>query len=307
MVPADPSAVPPVTPPIDHPLEAPLPPMPRIWRLALLACVVGLTVVAYQTQPQIGPKGQAAIGIVAFFLLGAAFSRNLRAVNWRTIGWGIALQAVLALLVIQGKWRTERPDIENGQPVTVITEYSVYGFFDHVGEVVKKFIGFSNEGSKFVFGNLYDARPPEAGGTWSRLFNQDYMFQFAFVALPPILFVSAFFTVLYHFGVLQWIVRFFARIMVYLLLRQRVHGPDRSAVDRQALRAANDEFGAIHFDGERHGPHFRRHDGRVHQLRRQSRRHHHNLHHGLPVQHLPGEVDLAGDGSAGDGRHLAQG
>src|SRR6266480_619030 len=59
--------------------------------------------------------------------------------------------------------------------------------------------------------------PPAAGGTWSRLFPEDYMFQFAFVALPPILFVSAFFTVLYHFGILQWIVRLMARVMVYLM------------------------------------------------------------------------------------------
>jgi CNT family concentrative nucleoside transporter len=43
------------------------------------------------------------------------------------------------------------------------------------------------------------------------------MFQFAFIALPPILFISAFFTVLYHFGILQLIVRALAKIMVYLM------------------------------------------------------------------------------------------
>ncbi len=43
------------------------------------------------------------------------------------------------------------------------------------------------------------------------------MFQFAFVALPPILFVSAFFTVLYHFGILQWCVRLMAAVMVHLM------------------------------------------------------------------------------------------
>jgi CNT family concentrative nucleoside transporter len=43
------------------------------------------------------------------------------------------------------------------------------------------------------------------------------MFQFAFVALPPILFVSAFFTVLYHFGILQRLVRLMAWGMVHLL------------------------------------------------------------------------------------------
>src|SRR5262245_64429930 len=99
MNPPDPSAVPPVIPPSNRPLEVPIAPMPRLWRLILLAFVIGLTVAAYQTQAKIGGKGQAAIGIFAFFLLGAAFSRNLRAVNWRTIGWGIALQAVLALLI----------------------------------------------------------------------------------------------------------------------------------------------------------------------------------------------------------------
>src|SRR5213075_1929871 len=93
----------------------------------------------------------------------------------------------------------------------------VYRGFEMAGVAAKQFISFSNEGAKFVFGNLYDARPPSAGGTWSRLFGADYMFQFAFVALPPILFVSAFFTVLYHFGILQWFVRLFARLMMYLM------------------------------------------------------------------------------------------
>src|SRR5882724_3722515 len=40
---------------------------------------------------------------------------------------------------------------------------------------------------------------------------------FAFKALPPILFVSAFFTVLYHYGILQLCVRLLAKVMVYLM------------------------------------------------------------------------------------------
>ena len=122
---------------------------------------------------------------------------NLRAVNWRTIGWGVALQLALAVLVLKFD--------------------AVYRAFEAAGGVVKQFISFSDAGARFVFGNLADARPPSAGGTWSRLFPADYMFQFAFVALPPILFVSAFFTVLYHFGVLQWIVRMMAKAMVHLM------------------------------------------------------------------------------------------
>ena len=56
--------------------------------------------------------------------------------------------------------------------------------FRAVGDAVKVFIGFSDKGAQFVFGNLADARPPDADGTWSRLFPTGYLFQFAFIALP---------------------------------------------------------------------------------------------------------------------------
>ena len=103
------------------------------------------------------------------------------------------------------------------------------------------------------------------------LFGSKYMFQFAFIALPPILFVSAFFTLLYHWGILQRCVRVLARIMVHLMgtqrrrnvigVRQCVHGTDGSAAHRETMGAAHDELRAFHFDGKRHGPHLRRHDG----------------------------------------------
>ncbi len=186
----DPTPIPPPPPPV-------LPPTPMKWRLAIAGAITGIALVALWLQPLIGTRGQALAGVFFFFGLVALFSSNLRAVNWRTIAWGFALQLVLALLVLKVEW--------------------VYQGFEAVGGWVKAFIGFSNEGAKFVFGNLYDARPPEEGGTWSRLFPKDYAFQFAFVALPPILFVSAFFTVLYHFGILQRCVRVLARVMVYLM------------------------------------------------------------------------------------------
>jgi concentrative nucleoside transporter, CNT family len=170
---------------------------PLSWRLAI-ALFIGLVIaVAYVLGDTLSPRFRAGCGIVVFFGLIAMLSSNLLGVNWRTIGWGIALQIVLALIVLK---------VEKARAA-----------FEAVGEVVKMFIGFSNEGAKFVFGNLYDARPPDAGGTWSVLFGTNYAFQFAFVALPPILFVSALFTVLYHFGVLQWIVRMFARVMVHVM------------------------------------------------------------------------------------------
>lgn len=167
------------------------PPTPFTWRLATLASILLLALAAYALRDSIGLQGQAAVGIVFFFGIVAAFSTNLRIVQWRTIGWGIALQLTLAVLVLKVE--------------------AVYLGFERVGEVVKAFIGFSDKGAEFVFGNL--ARP----GDIALRPGAEFIFMFAFKALPPILFVSAFFTVLYYFGILQWCVRLMARVMVYLM------------------------------------------------------------------------------------------
>src|SRR5262249_29082468 len=74
-----------------------------------------------------------------------------------------------------------------------------------------KFLEFSTEGAAFVFGPL--ARPDVA----EKAFGKGNGFLFAFVALPTIVFVSSFFSVLYHFGVLQLVVRVFATAMRALM------------------------------------------------------------------------------------------
>lgn len=192
----DDAPVTPIPPSPAAPLAA-LPPTPLTWRFAIAFAILALAGGSYVLQPVVGVRGQAFAGIFCFFGVVALFSTNLRAVNWRTIGWGLVLQIVLALLVLKVD--------------------AVYRAFEAVGGVVKQFISFSDEGARFVFGNLADARPPDAGGTWSRLFGTNYLFQFAFVALPPILFLSAFFTVLYHWGIVQRCVRLLARVMVHLM------------------------------------------------------------------------------------------
>jgi concentrative nucleoside transporter, CNT family len=158
------------------------PPTPISWRVCVLVALAVVIAAAYGAGDQFGPRFRSGCGVFAFFGLVALFSSNLRGVNWKTIGWGVALQIGLAVLVLKV------PAAERA--------------FESAGDVVKHFIGFSNEGASFVFGDLSD---PTKG------------FKFAFVALPPILFVSAFFTVLYHFGILQFFVRLFARLMVYFL------------------------------------------------------------------------------------------
>jgi concentrative nucleoside transporter, CNT family len=167
------------------------PSTPFSWRLGIGVAILLYAFLAYLLRDIIGLRGQSFAGVFFFFGLVAMFSTNLRAVNWRTIAWGFALQLVLAVLVLKVP--------------------AVYRMFEKLGDVVKAFIGFSDKGAEFVFGNL--ARP----GDLALNPGVEFLFIFAFKALPPILFVSAFFTVLYHYGVLQWCVRLMARGMVYLM------------------------------------------------------------------------------------------
>src|SRR5438874_435636 len=90
----------PVIPQPAGPAAPPLPPTPLSWRLAIAVGVAALALAAYLLQGVIGLRGQALAGVFCFFGLVAVFSKNLRAVNWRTIGWGFALQLALALLVL---------------------------------------------------------------------------------------------------------------------------------------------------------------------------------------------------------------
>src|SRR5947209_18608060 len=123
-------------------------PTPWSWRLGIAAAILLLGGGAFLLREIITPRGQALAGVFCFFGLVAMFSANLRAVNWRTIAFGVGIQLFLAVMVL----RVE----------------AVYNVFHAVGEAVKVFISFSDRGAQFVFGNLADARPPDAGGTWSR-------------------------------------------------------------------------------------------------------------------------------------------
>jgi CNT family concentrative nucleoside transporter len=225
-------------PPEPTTAQPPYAPTPLTWRIAIAAGIVGLALAAYGLRDRIGLRGQSLVGVVFFFGLVAALSTNLRAVNWRTIGWGVAIQVVLALLVLKVGYTRAATDDEKRVaeaqraallvgagamgPLEVVPALQteppetkevrpLYAVFERLGDVVKAFIGFSDKGAEFVFGNL--ARP----GDIALNPGVKFLFIFAFKALPPILFMSAFFTVLYHYGVLQWCVRLMARAMVYLM------------------------------------------------------------------------------------------
>jgi concentrative nucleoside transporter, CNT family len=168
----------------------------RPLKLAAAAVALGAPLLAWAASGIVGVRGQAAAGAVCFIAVCALASTNLRAVNWRTVGWGIALQLALAFLILKFEIGGVRP---------------FYAFFAAVADIVKRFLEFTNAGSLFVFGALAN---PEVLG---KALGPANGFVFAFSALPTIIFISSFFTVLYYFGVLQFVVWVMARGMMYAM------------------------------------------------------------------------------------------
>jgi CNT family concentrative nucleoside transporter len=124
------------------------------------------------------------LGIIVFLSIAYVFSTNRRAIRLKTVLWGLGLQFFFAWIVIRYSW---------GQAVMA-----------RVGDKVKTLLAYSFAGSSFVFGDL--------GSNTSHL-----GFFFAFQVLPTIIFVSAFFALLYHLGVMQVIIKAMAWAMNRLM------------------------------------------------------------------------------------------
>lgn len=120
------------------------------------------------------------------FILGVAWviSTNRRAIKLRTVATGLTLQFIFAFLVL--KWSFGRDMITTA------------------GAAINKLLEYSFAGSHFVFGTL-GAKGSPLG------------FYFAFQVLPTIIFIAAFFAILYHFGVMQFIINIFAVLMQRLM------------------------------------------------------------------------------------------
>ncbi|CAM3082493.1 nucleoside transporter C-terminal domain-containing protein [Rariglobus hedericola] len=123
--------------------------------------------------------GRGLLGIFVFTGIAVAFSTNRRAINWRLVGSALLLQLIFAALVI------------HVAPVRWVIEMAG-GFFVRI-------LGFSAEGTAFLFGSLAS--------------KEKHGFVIALVVLPSVVFFSALTSLLYYLGVLQKIVMGFAWIM----------------------------------------------------------------------------------------------
>ncbi len=129
------------------------------------------------------------ISLVGFFVIlfiCYLLSSNKKNINYRTIGWGIILQVFVFLMVIG------IPSLEIAGPLQFI--------FSGANDAVGAIIAYTGEGTKFLFGPLADIE--KLGGV-----------VFAIHILPTIIFTATLMGVLYHLGVMQFVVRFMAWAM----------------------------------------------------------------------------------------------
>jgi CNT family concentrative nucleoside transporter len=134
------------------------------------------------------------LGILAVLLAAWLFSTDRRRIRWRTIAWGLGLQITFAFLVLRFSFGRDAMSWAGGV-VTNMLSATFAGTRILFGE-----LGLPNSGR---FGSLItDPQHPNAGAI------------FAFQVLPTIIFISAFFAVLYHIGVMQRIIRVMAWVML---------------------------------------------------------------------------------------------
>ena len=124
------------------------------------------------------------LGLIALIGLAFAFSTNRRAIRLKTVAWGLGLQIAFAIFVLR---------VDIGRRI-----------FQAAGDGANHVLSYSFVGSEFVFGPL--------GKHGSSI-----GFIFAFQVLPTVIFICALFAILYHYGIMQFIIRIAAWVMTRVM------------------------------------------------------------------------------------------
>lgn len=135
-----------------------------------------------------GLLGMAAIVGIAY-----AFSNNRKNINWRLVATGLGIQFILAVFILKGRQMAEY--------------WSPLGwpkdFFSWVSSFFVIVLDFTTEGAEFIFGDL--ALSPGMEDSMGNFF--------AFQVLPTIIFFASLTAILYHYGILQSLVKYMAKGM----------------------------------------------------------------------------------------------
>lgn len=123
------------------------------------------------------------IGLLTFLGLAFLLSTDRKKINWRTVLSGVGLQVFLGLIILK---------TDMGQQ-----------FFQGAKNVFTGILSYTNSGAEFIFGSLMDGKK--------------HGFIFFTMVLPTIIFTSSLMSVLYHLGVMQFVIKLFAKAMVVVM------------------------------------------------------------------------------------------
>jgi CNT family concentrative nucleoside transporter len=124
------------------------------------------------------------LGLLTMLGLAYAFSTNRRAIRGKTVAWGLGLQVLFAVFVLR---------IDLGRRM-----------FQSAGDAAQRVLNYAYVGSEFLFGELGKK-------------NSNIGFIFAFQVLPVVIFICAFFAILYYVGIMQIIIRIAAWLMTRIM------------------------------------------------------------------------------------------
>jgi len=121
-------------------------------------------------------RAVSLLGLAVMIGLAWLLSVDRKKFPWRIVGWGVGLQLLFGIIVLKTR--------------------AGLAFFAFLNDVVVQLLRFTDDGSRFLFGAYLDSE-----------------FTVALNVLPTIIFFSSLMAVLYHLGVMQWLVRGVAWVM----------------------------------------------------------------------------------------------
>ena len=133
------------------------------------------------------------IGMAFLIFISFLLSNNRKAINWKTVSFGLLIQLILAISVLKISW--------------------VQAIFEFAGKIFVKILEFTMEGTKFLFGDLVSM--DNFGGV------------FIFAILPTVIFFAALTSVLFYLGIIQKVVKLMALLLSKVL---GVSGPESLSV-----------------------------------------------------------------------------
>lgn len=126
---------------------------------------------------------RGVLGMLSLLLIAFLLSKNRKAINWKTVVFGLLAQLILAVGVLKIPF--------------------VQSAFDFVGNIFVKILDFTAAGSEFLLGDLMN--------------TETYGYIFVFQILPTIIFFSALTSILFYLGIIQVVVKGLAWVLSKLL------------------------------------------------------------------------------------------